>query len=55
MNLLATVCDLVFKPAFVLEKWKVAKVVPAFNKVLHTETQQLEMGAKQFGRACSKE
>ena len=56
MDLLAVVCDLSFKPAFVLEKWKVVKVMPIFNKILQAETHKLlEVCAKQVGRAYSKE
>lgn len=55
MDVLAVVCDLSFKLAFVLEKWKVAKAMPIFNKILQTETHKLEMCAKQVGRAYNKE
>lgn len=46
MDLLAVVCDLSFKPAFVLEKWKVTKVMPIFNKILQAETHKLEICSK---------
>lgn len=55
MDLLAVVDDLSFKPFFVLEKWKVVKVMPIFNKILQAEIHALEMCAKQVGRAYNKE
>lgn len=55
MDLLVVVYDLSFKPFFVLEKWKVVKVMPIFNKILQAEIHALEMCAKQVGRAYNKE
>lgn len=55
MDLLAVVCDLSFKPAFLLEKWKVTKVMPIFNKIFQAETHKLEICSKQAGRAYNKE
>lgn len=55
MDLLAVVCNLSFRPALVLEKGKVVKVMPIFNKILQAESHKLEMCAKQVGRAYNKE
>jgi len=58
MDLLAVVHDLSFKPAFVLEKWEVVKVMSIFNidiTILIVITHKLATCVKLDARAYNKD